>query len=351
MIPFEVRQRLLDRTNTTSVTALTPGMSGANLFRCEGDETQVLRCWPTGTAPQRVREIHSVISAAAIACPLIPQYRTSASDQNSWVIDSSGRIWDLATWMPGQPLAYDAALESIQTGARAIAEVHSAFQRSGSWQKPAQAITERVDRLQWLNRNLPPCFDMQVDGRVHPSVAIQVSAAQSLLRARWPLTARRIASALSPWCHRNLSNHYVLRDIHREHVLFCRPADCLTAGCVSGIIDFDAVRIDTPAVDLARWATSFNEYRKNPQQTIDCVLAGYCDVATLSQRPLNQKPSDAATAEFRTLVLAIAESSLWISLANWVIWLMDESRQFPDFQRVAERLSRLIESIDATANR
>lgn len=246
--------------------------------------------------------------------------------------------------MPGQPLSDGAAPESIQSGARAIAEVHSAFLLSGNYQQPAPAIEERIGRLQWLNQNLPRCLNTELQGRVHPGVAIQVSAAQKLLRAKWSDAARRMATVLAPLQHRKVSVHYVLRDIHREHALF-------TDDRVSGMIDFDAVRVDTPAVDLARWATSFSEYRQNPQRTIDHVLAGYCSAPTFSQRPPKLESVDAATAEFRALLLAIAESSTWLSLANWVIWIVDESRQFPDFQRVAERLDRLIESVGGTLNR
>ena len=363
MIPREIRQRLLDPSRIGSVTALAPGMSGAKLFRCEGDLTWVLRCWPKGTTPRRVREIHSVIGPASMACPLIPKYTipkhtTPPHDKQSFVIDSSGLIWELSNWMPGQPLPDDASTESIRAGARAIAQVHRALLRSGTWRRPSQAVEQRIERMEWMNQNLQRCLDANLTGRVHPAVETQVSAAQKRLRMRWPEAARTIAETLSPFRDRSLSQYYVLRDIHREHVLF-------TEGAVTGIIDFDAVRVDTPAVDLARWVTSFSEYRQNPLGAIDSVLAGYRDDPTFpigsraadgrraesTDMAFGKTIADAETAEFRTLVRAIAESSLWLSLANWVIWLVDESRQFPNSQSVAERLSRLIESADATRNR
>jgi hypothetical protein len=363
MIPREIRERLLDPCRVGSIMALAPGMSGAKLFRCEGDQTWVLRCWPQGTAPDRVREIHFVIGSASIACPLIPKYRNLPSstvphDKQTFVIDSAGLIWELSDWMPGQPLPYDAPMRHIRVGARAIAGVHQAMLQAGVWRQPSRAVVQRLERMQWMNQNLNRCLVSDLAGRVDPAVEYQVSAAQKRLRRGWPKAARRIAETLEPFRCRSLSQNHVLRDVHREHVLFER-------GVVSGIIDFDAVRVDTPAVDLARWVTSFSEYNKNPTGAIDSILAGYGDDSTFPTRTpsageqhagstaaaLERAIADAGKAEFRTLIEALAESSLWLSLANWVVWIVGESIQFDDFQRVAKRLARLVESVDATPNR
>jgi len=355
MIPLEIRQCLLDPQGVHTTTPLSPGLSGAKLFRCEGHQTLVLRCWPAGTSAARVREIQTVISPLASACHLIPRYQANIRDGELFATDSLGSIWELATWMPGQPLAYDAPFDLIRTGAGVIAKVHQELRRAGTWQRPAEAINERLNRLNRLRHSLSRCFDINLDGHVHPSVVVPLSTARGLLAVNWPRMSEQIVRTLSPFRDRSLPVQYVLRDIHREHMLF-------RGGNVSGMIDFDAVRIDTPAVDLARWAGSFSQFRQDPAGIIDCVLAGYFDAPPLpgvSGQPdtpgniadFGGPDSAAPTSDFRTLILVISESSLWLSLANWVVWLVGESRQFPDFQRVAERLSRIIESIQGHLKR
>jgi hypothetical protein len=358
MIPAEIRQCLLEPHHVRSTRPLTTGMSGATLYRCEGKEPLALRRWPIGTSEGRVREIHSVISPVAMNCHWIPQYKLNRRDNQSWVTDSDGGIWELAAWVPGKPLPHDAPISLIQTGAAAIGDLHRRLASLGASIRTPEAIDQRMRRVTQLDRQLPRCLRVNLDGRVPPTVLAPLTLARDLLAGKWPQISQQINATLSPLRRCRLPVHYILRDIHREHLLF-------TEGAVSGIIDFDAVRIDTPAVDLARWATDFSEFAKHPGRTIDLVLAGYFGSRSLFKdeaepdrfglprtiTDLGVPRPDAPTADFRTLILAIAESSLWISLANWVIWLVDESRQFPDFQRVAERINRIIESVQRLPKR
>lgn len=365
MIPAEIR-RGLQRHGVTSITPMPPGLSGARVFRCSGEETLVLRCWPDGTTEQRVNEIHAVVSAVASTFDLLPKYQPIDPQGASLTIDASGRIWELATWMPGQPLAETAPLHLIGKGAAAIAQLHHVMGRLGRWQQPAPAIAQRLQRVAWLNQQLPGCLATDLQDRVHPSVAAPVVRACRLLQQRWPTTAPRLTEALTPLANQRLPLQYVIRDIHREHMLY-------SAEKVVGIIDFDALRVDTVAVDLARWATSFSQFRDSPVQTIDRIVADYrCEASLSSQSAPRQLDAPSAAdrtfgipeigigqsvlpeldaPEFRTLVLTIAETSLWISLANWVVWLVGESRQFADLQLVSQRLDRLIESVDGQTKR
>ncbi|WP_182864573.1 aminoglycoside phosphotransferase family protein [Rhodopirellula sp. JC639] len=382
MIPAPLRKQLADQHGVHRIAPLPPGLSGARVFRCDGDETLVLRCWPLRTTPNRVREIHSVITAVASSFQLLPKYKAIDPRGLTFTVDASGAIWELATWMPGQPLAGDASLELIGQGARAIAGLHHALAQVHigdlkSRFHAAPAIAERLQRIAWLDEHLPRNLIIDLDGRVHPSVVGVLDRARRLLQQKWPTTAPRLSAALAPLARRRWPLQYVVRDIHREHVLF-------SGGQISGIIDFDALRVDTAAVDLARWTVGFDHYRGAPEAVIDQVLADYRAAATFASRPAGShgdtppaapravvqpdsidqadrivgRPLGSETdygasdaAEFRTLVLLIAESSLWISLANWVVWLVGESRQFPDLQLVSERLRRLIESVDGERKR
>ncbi|MCO8121878.1 phosphotransferase [Stieleria sp. TO1_6] len=351
MIPIDVKRRLLDLHQIRSVQPMPPGNSGAVLFRCQGDQAFALRGWPIETAVERVREIHQVISTAARSCTLLPQYASLPPDGPTYLVDRQGRIWELASWLPGQPFPYDATFEQIADGAAAIATVHRHLQPIGQSQRPAAAIDQRIRRTRQLSDLLPTLFDINLEGRLNPLVAGEVSTARELLRRNWHTSAQRILETLLPQASRPRGLHYVLRDIHREHAL-------VVGGRISGIIDFDALRVDTPAADLSRWATSFSVFSQDSARTIDCVLAGYFGIQPLEQKPASAIVTDFPPADtnvfgpdFRTLVETLATSSLWISLANWVVWLVIESRQFPDFQSVALRLRRLIDAAQRSTER
>lgn len=353
MIPAEIRKRLIQLHGVKDITPMPPGFSGAQLYRCEGRETLVLRCWPDQTTPGRVDQIHTIMAQAASRTDLLPKYRPIGIGGESYVLDpSTGSIWELATWLPGESLEYDALPELIAQGAAAIGRVHHEFRRLGRWRDTAPAIAERLQRIETLDQRLPGSLGASLQGRVHPTVQRPLEKACRVLGENWRKTLPRIAEALTSLADQRLPLQYVLRDIHREQMLF-------TSGTVTGIIDFDAIRVDTPAVDLARWAASFAGYRADPGTMIDHVLAGYArpepfpetspghdsGQGFLDKSSFGLTDPNATTPEFRTLILTIAESTLWISLANWVVWLLVESRQFPDYPRVAERLNRLVESV------
>lgn len=350
-IPAEIHRSLLQPNRVHAVSPLPQGMSGARVFRCDGDQTLVLRCWPGSVKARRVREIHRVIAPTGSACDLIPEFKTDSANGETFVVDQAGAIWELMTWVPGSPLESDATISSIESGAAAIGQVHRQLEKFGFVSRPAPAIAERIERIAWLNERLPGCLQVNLDGRVHPSVSLPLSLAAERLKAKWVKTAHRFQAQLAPLGRQEVPLQYVLRDVHREHVLFSGEK-------VNGIIDFDALRIDSAAVDLARWVASFQAYQRNPDQTIRRVVAGYQSRETLPGGPagktggreIDRVDGSATLSDFRTLIRTIADSSAWISLANWVIWLVDEKKQFPDFQRVARRVSWLVEAVDWQTN-
>ena len=135
--------------------------------------------------------------------------------------------------------------------------------------------------------------------------------------------------------HQLLSQHacelvqtqVVLRDVHREHVLF-------TAQRVSGLVDFDALGRDTVATDLARWLSGFIEPGRDPNAIFRAAEVGYTRVLPLS-------------ACEQRLVRVIGEVSDVISLANWVAWVALGQRDFSASEelvhrRVAELLRRML---------
>lgn len=113
-----------------------------------------------------------------------------------------------------------------------------------------------------------------------------------------------------------------IRDIHHDHVLF-------TGDEVTGILDFGAMRIDTPLTDIARLVGSLVGDDHDARQFAFDAYAGL--------RPL----SDAD----RRLIDVLDETRLILGALNWLTWLYVERRDMgpigPIVRRMGEILMRL----------
>jgi Ser/Thr protein kinase RdoA (MazF antagonist) len=362
-IPNEILAVFRSHLASCRLRPLAAGMSGARLFVCQstdGRNRAVLRRWPRHTPAKRVLEIHHVIAAANKQIEWFPQM-LAAADGQTVATDVSGFQWELATWLPGTPLADDASLDQIRAGAVALAWIHRALARTGVIDQRPMAVIERQKRISWLGKMLPQAWEISPDGRVPATLVPTITQAQMLLRARWTAVSATMFDSLRR-LERDSPTHYVLRDVHREHLLW-------RDNRITGVIDFDALRVDTPATDLARWASSFSMFRSDRQTTIDAVLAGYQQGKSFREGrggsiavgssadgvPASQTLDDAVfdrqDRHLRTLVGELADSSIWISLANWVVWLVVESRQFPSHRQVSERIVRLMEAAAGSVER
>lgn len=322
-LPQRVRERLIVPHQITSARLVGGGMSGALVFRCNGSRSYALRRWPP-TPIERVRKIHRIIATAAEDCALFPKWH-AAADQSDLVLDDQGLIWDLSDWLPGQPLETSATLEQITRGVEAIAVAHQALSHLGEDTGRANSVMSRLQRIEAIRPRLPHALS-RIDAA--PQELDSTLREASGVLVRWPTIADSLTRRLTAVANQDFRRQFVLRDIHREHVLFQDEIP-------SGIIDFDAVRLDTPLLDLSRWVAGFDQFRDRPAEVIDAALAGY----------RSEKRFRAGTdgGQDRKLVGLLAAATTWIGLANWVIWIASESRQFPDWQRVRRRIARLVD--------
>ncbi|MCC9600692.1 aminoglycoside phosphotransferase family protein [Stieleria sp. JC731] len=360
-------------------------MSGAAAFRCDsanGFPAFALKCWPAQTSLDRVRQIHEHVTSLANELAFIPSYQTQR-DGKTWFVDSAGRAWEVSKWMPGQPLSANASREQITIGAIALSAVHRQMSRLECANRPSSAIQDRLSRFQSISAPLSKCLDSNLSGPVpnrtgtDPEQVLQaIRSACQLLRRCWQNRSRLLSSQLAQFQTCYVPQHWILRDVHREHVLF-------EQGRVSGIIDFDAMRFDTPLVDFARWLGGFDSFWEAPESVTSEIMAEASASQPFLQSPISSPLLDHTGEPIRTttdtefgivdsqsaaipgvrapepnvgspaglqalqtadsikLVVMIARATLWLSLGNWVVWLLDESRQFPDLGRVAERIGRL----------
>ncbi len=335
----DLARRVLPRWDLDSAIAtvepMLPGFSGASVFRCSDkfERCYALKRWPGGTSTERVRWVHGVITAArAAGCDLLP--RLYVARTGSTVVVDDG-CWELAEWISGEPLPRAASMNQVAEGAAAIARFHRATLMTRQSSDPSRCVSPsvvaRLKRLHELDRELPRALA----GRVPPDVGMklesELSRAAELLRRQWSARHADLSRQLHRWSNSPVAVQAVLRDVHRDHVLFSPN----TAGqlVARAIIDFDAVRADGPGVDLARWVASFRESSLIAADRLHQSVAGY-----RAQWQLNN--DQVALAE------TLLNVSMWVNLANWVVWLVLGTRTFVnDELAIASRISEISDQV------
>ena len=336
--------------------------------------TYAVKRWPPATTAARVLDVHRVLlGGRQNGCRFLPAYQPGG-DGETVIRDRTG-IWEVAEWMPGEPLNAQASATEIEAGASAIAYFQRSVLSFGAKLQPPPAVLARLQRVAELKPKMAAICDFPdfhgwglgptESGKMTAEsvrLAEAVRAARSLMAEHWSLVAERIRVDLSRYRQRSLATQFVLRDIHRDHLLF-------RDGKVTGMIDFDALRVDTPTTDLSRWVMGFLAPEPSPAPEPSLAPEPRGDFpghARLSEpRPQRLTDTDtsrfdrrrhevwaAALAGFRQvspfsneearLARSLLFSSVWISLANWLGWLVLEQRVFKaDPGVVANRIGDL----------
>ncbi len=336
---------------------IATGFSGAVVYRCRLPEGEVaLRGWPAGTSRSRIAWIHQSLRAAfRNGCRLLAAPQATPSGKT--LVTHAGRHWECAPWLPGRAWQphdpFLAATAAVRAGSRAIASFHESLADHSVEQRPSPTLRVRTETLAemagWLD--LPLCYQQAanqsgLDFAAAETIPRWLPAVERQLKTIWQERGGWIRAGLEARRQVPYPQQPVLRDVHREHVLFQRQA-------VSGLIDFDALRIDAPAVDLARFLSSFYDgakpavssgapprQEKGPlapadasdqgpardqrpardhgpaiERLLEAALAGY-----QAERPLSEREID--LAQF------LAATGPFFSLTHWAIWHTTQRREF-----------------------
>lgn len=339
-IPQPIVQAVVNRCGIISIRKLASGFSGSTVAHCRATDGReyALKRWPDAFSRNRIESIHRVIRHAwkegceIIALPVVfPPLTGSAltdklpPDSVDTVLSSNGESWELSHWRPGEPLTTNADLDTIRRGAEAISRFHGCTASLGSLHQSPPIIEERLRTLASRRRHFPIPIQSIHQADLPPEVATALRDAANLLHWKWDEACAQIHRSLTEHLGCKLATQYVLRDIHTENLLF-------SAEKPSGLIDFDAVRVDTPASDLARWAGSFLPGQHSSEDIWEAVFSGY--------RENTDNTAQAATVKLAT---DLCFAGTWLSLANWLVWLLVERRDFDVPPGIlAERIYSLI---------
>ncbi len=354
-LPACIAQTWFKRLGIRSVDQIPAGFSGAAVFRCTDSrgDSYALKRWPMGTSPDRVREVHYVVSQARqFGCELLPHLVPASA--TSTIVMNENECWEMSLWIAGETIAFDAAPSLVAEGAAAIASFHRATasikQASFSnvaWPYPSTnrvsspAIVARLRRLEQLQVEVPQALVTVLPTGLSTQLAGAVEKARGLLRERWLFTAPELCRELNSRLAYTVVTQYVLRDVHREHILFSANGRFASNGIVDGsgllrpraIIDFDAIRFDCPSVDVARWIGSFRDISGAQHRLLDAAVAGYRQDWRFSEDQI-------------VLARTLLRVSPWVNLGNWVVWIVLGTRTFEnDELAIAGRISDLVDQI------
>jgi Ser/Thr protein kinase RdoA (MazF antagonist) len=318
-IPLDVARFLaLHGFDPSSANWCTSGLSGARVAKVFSQDQQAcLKRWPLGTKRERVVEVHQVLNQIYHhGCRLVPKLFRSL-DLSTHLVDSDGYHWELAQWFDGVPSAAPANRETLVTAGEALAHLHEFLARLGQQSGQAPNLKTRLHRLNHIDHDLPNIKEkiqhfvrQQQLPAAMPSV---VSACQL-----WSERSQRAIARLARFVSISLPLHYVLRDIHRDHLLF-RP------DATYCFIDFDAMRIDTPLTDLARLLGSLGGDRTD---AVTLGIEGYRRYRSLSN-------------ELWEVVELLDQTTSLAAMMTWVQWILLDS--LPDNITIAQAITRMKE--------
>jgi homoserine kinase type II len=312
--PNSVLLHFAPHTDGLTWRRVPDGFSGARVYR--GDDSAAprlaLKAWPTGTSPERLRQIHAWLVRWE-QLPFVPVVFRGAG--RSTVATEDGRVWDCCRWMPGEPRTRPTSGE-VASACVAVARIHAMW--AGEAQRgPCPGV---ANRLRILGETEPLL-------RVGPGALAPVDPLlDPLLRRAVEVLARvapLVARALEPWARHTCALHPCVRDLRGEHVLFDGEK-------VSGIIDYGAAAFDHAAVDLARL---LGDYAAGDEALFAVGFGAY----------RGARPGFDAPDEF---VRVLARAGVICSALGWLVRLVTNREPVSEPVAIGARLAQLLGRID-----
>ncbi|HVS40113.1 MAG TPA: phosphotransferase [Gemmataceae bacterium] len=295
------------------------GFSGARLWRL--DDSLCLRAWPADFPPQRLAFIHhGMIHARSAELTFTP--RLFPAIDGTTAVGYAGRLWELQEWLPGEADYHRNPSEAkLRAALGALARLHECWQ---AILPPTSGVCPAVTRRLAVDRE----WRELVQSGWRPQAQADDPARSAAERA-WRLLPGRIDSIpdlLRRWVDRSWPLQPCLCDVWHDHVLF-------DGDRVSGLIDYGAMKIDHPAVDVARLLGSL----------VDDDLTGWAMGLTAYRetRPLSADEAELTQTLDATGTIAAA--------AVWLRWLYHDGKEFEDRAAAARRLEGLTARLERIA--
>jgi Ser/Thr protein kinase RdoA (MazF antagonist) len=300
------------------------GFSGARLWRIEaGVGAFCLRAWPPHETPQRAHYRHALTARArAHGLHFVPAVLPTLDGGTA--VEHAGRLWEVEEWLPGRADYHERPSRvRLEEACRALARLHGAWEGLAEpAPAPCPAVARRLECLREWRELLGTGW--------HPlTAADRADPLRPLAERAWRLLARRaeaVPGRLRPWAARPWRLQPCLCDLWHDHLLY--EGERLT-----GLVDYGAVKVDHPAVDLARLLGSLVA---DDADGWSAGLEAYREVRPLAEDEVG-------------LARALDETGTVLGVVNWLRWLYAERREFDDCAAAGRRLTALVERVESWA--
>lgn len=316
---FALLQSVASHWFATAPDAIRPldraGWSGAAVYAVvAGDGRFILKRCGAASVRSRVEWVHALLmhcrAAGVAAVPEVVRGR----DGGTLALDAAGDVWELLECLPGGPADAPAPAQR-EAAAETLASIHATL-ASFPGDLPRLAESAGVAR-----RRIQAAALRERPWEAWPVREVAAGLVERLRRAAAIMATaggRRVIDRIAAFDPGPVLVQPVLRDIWSEHVLF-------SGGRVTGVVDWLAAGIDTPATDIARLTGSWPE----PTLHRGLFLEAYS-----RRRPLAD--------EAQALVGFLDAAGVVCAIDNWFRWTVEERRMFADMNRVLERIDRLL---------
>jgi Ser/Thr protein kinase RdoA (MazF antagonist) len=297
------------------------GFSGARLWQIDGAAGPLcLRAWPVGFHPERLSFIHYCMTCAQDAgVAFVPRMFTSL--HGTLQIEYGDRLWELQEWLSGEASYHRRpSLAKLQAACAALARLHACWASFGRFEAGVcPAVMRRLEaEREWrelVQSGWRPLAEADDDDPARP---LAQRAGRALANH-----INLIPGLFRRWSMRMWPLQPCLCDVWHDHILFDEDY-------VTGIVDYGAVKIDHPAVDVARLLGSLVEDDPAGWAT---GIAAYREV-----RPFTSEEEELAR------VLDLAGTTVGASV--WLRWLFHDGKEFADRAAAIRRLEVLVKRIE-----
>jgi len=298
------------------------GWSGSRLWRleCSGGQILGLRRWPEGhPTAERLRLIHEVLAqVAARGLRIVPAPLQATSGET--FVEFDDRYWELTPWLTGQADFHLRPTKGrLQAAMEALARFHEFAASADPHCDHPPCLAERELELTTLLRGGIEEIVSAVARGVSPELD---SRAQRILTAAGGRLGD-LATLVQVAARQMLPLQPAIRDIHRDHVLY-------TGDDVTGIVDFGAMRIDTPLTDVARLIGSLVG---DDRAARTVAFEAYATV-----RPLSETD--------RQVIDLLDESGVVLGGLHWLQWLYLERRDMGEMEPIIQRLDGILNRLE-----
>jgi len=296
------------------------GFSGAGVWKVQdkqGNFSSVKRL--TNVSADHLAWIHRVLLHTVVCdCDFVAAPRRTKGG-NSFLetgdVSEKG-LWEVCHWVPGEADFHtNSSDERLANAMKSLAKFHQSAAQVNFDFRPSPSIKTRMDGLKQLTTTCASILGPPA----------QFPALTTLLMQLKQIPAVRIQAyfqSLQRFEKQTLPLQPVIRDLWHDHLLF-------TGDQLTGLIDFDAMQMDTIAMDLTRCLGSLVP---NDPQRWTFALNAYSSVRPIQNAEL-------------ALIKILDPVNVILSTLNWLKWIAIDQRSFANTDAVETRLNLLVDRL------